>query len=115
MKENPIRFLAGVCFNRPNTEIPKAIHHMTNRVMFCVRWLTLALVLLFANAPSSAQFVNAGLKSGFNISWTHPDDADFRNHYNTSPVPGYNTGAVFSFQLKKRYFLHTEILYSTKG
>lgn len=71
--------------------------------------------ILFTAIPAFPQIVNAGLKGGFNMSWTHSDNTDFRDEYNTRPVPGFNAGAVFAFQLKKRYFLHTELLYSKKG
>ena len=33
----------------------------------------------------------------------------------SNPIPGFNVGLVAAFEVKKRYFLHTELLYSTKG
>ena len=71
--------------------------------------------MLFLATPVFPQVVNVGLKAGFNMSWTGSDNEEFRDDYNVSPVPGFNAGAIFSFQLKDRYFLHTEILYATKG
>lgn len=79
------------------------------------RWLTFMSGILLTTVPAYPQVLNAGLKAGFNLSWTRSDNADFRSEYSTSPVRGFNAGAVFSFQLKKRYFLHTEVLYATKG
>ncbi len=65
--------------------------------------------------PAYPQIVNGGIKAGFNYSWTHSDDETYRDLYNIRPVPGFNAGIVASFQLKKRYYLHTELLYATKG
>jgi hypothetical protein len=83
--------------------------------MVNVRWVMVMAGMLFTALPAFPQVVNAGLKAGYNYSWTRSDNADFRKDYTTSPVGGINAGAVFSFQLKKRYYLHTEIIYSTKG
>lgn len=82
--------------------------------MVRVLWLTLVSAFL-ATVPACAQVINAGLKLGANYSWTRSDDSDFRREYNTRGVPGFNIGAAFSFQLKERYFLHTELLFSKKG
>ena len=79
-----------------------------------VWWLTFVFGF-FAIAPAFPQVINAGLKVGANYSWTHSDDADFRKEYNTYGVVGFNAGVVLSFQLKERYFLQTEFLYSKKG
>src|SRR5688500_10851304 len=88
---------------------------MRNDYIVHLRWLVILSALVSMRAPAFSQIVNAGVKAGFNYSWTHADDAEFRSEYNTAPVPGFNAGAVFSFQVKKRYYLHTEILYTTKG
>ena len=80
-----------------------------------VRCLTIVSAMFLASIPAFPQVINAGLKGGFNWSWTHSDDADFRSEYDIKGVPGFNGGAVFSFQLRKRYYLHTELLYATKG
>jgi len=65
--------------------------------------------------PADAQIINAGLKAGFNYSWTTSDNYDFRKNYDIAPVTGVNAGGVLAFQLKQRYYLHTELLYATKG
>ena len=88
---------------------------MKGSLMVSVRWLTFFAGMSLPAIPAFPQVVNAGLKGGFNWSWTRSDEAGFRREYSTRPVPGFNAGAVFSFQLKKRYFLHTELLYATKG
>jgi hypothetical protein len=56
-----------------------------------------------------------GLKAGPQLSWMKSDDPDFRKTVRTLPKPGYSAGAVLSFKVKDRYFLHTEYLFSTKG
>lgn len=87
-----------------------------NASLATLRGLLLLLSgIVVGQTAAYSQVVNAGLKGGFNLSWTHSDNRDFRREYNTKPVPGFNAGAVFSFQVKKRYYLHTEILYATKG
>ena len=89
---------------------------MKGCLVTCLRWLAFtAGILMFPEIPAFSQIVNAGLKGGFNLSWTRSDNTDYRRQYDTKPVPGFNAGAVFSFQVKRRYFLHTEILYATKG
>jgi hypothetical protein len=80
-----------------------------------LRGLALLSAMFLSAIPAFPQILSAGLKGGFNFSWTRSDDSDFRKAYHVHPVPGFNAGAVFSFQLKKRYYLHTELLYSTKG
>lgn len=62
-----------------------------------------------------SQIVHAGLRAGLNYSWTRPYDKDFRQHYNVVPILGFNAGFAFSFRVKERYFLHTDLIYSSKG
>lgn len=64
-----------------------------------------------------SQVMYAGLKSGFQASWTKHDDTHttYDDLYKIYPVPGFNFGGVFSFKVRDRYFLHTECLFSTKG
>jgi hypothetical protein len=88
---------------------------MKDSLTVTVRWLAFLSGILFTSVPAVAQVVSAGLKGGFNLSWTRSDDVDFRKAYSTHPVPGFSAGAVFSIEIKKRYSLHTEFLYSTKG
>lgn len=73
------------------------------------------IVLLLVSTPLFSQVVRMGIKGGAQMSWVRSDDAGFRETVKIRPVPGYNAGAVFSFKVKERYFLHTEYLFSTKG
>jgi hypothetical protein len=70
---------------------------------------------LIAGPDLFAQVVHVGVKGGLNLSWVRPQEPDFRKAYNISPVFGFNGGAAFNFNLREKYFLHSEILYSTKG
>lgn len=56
-----------------------------------------------------------GVKGGFQYSWTRLDDPTQPGVVSSNPIPGFNVGLVAAFEVKKRYFLHTELLYSTKG
>ncbi len=52
---------------------------------------------------------------GVNYSWTSFGDRDNNAFYNVKPVPGFHVGGHIAFKVRKRFFLHTSILYSTKG
>jgi hypothetical protein len=80
-----------------------------------VIYRALSALFVIVSGTASAQLLHAGLKAGANISWVRPDESEFRDQVNIAPIPGFNAGAVFSFKMKDRFFLHTEILYSTKG
>jgi|688.fasta_scaffold239468_1 hypothetical protein len=56
-----------------------------------------------------------GVKGGLQYSWTRLDDPTQQGVVSNNPVLGFNVGLVAAFEVKKRYFLHTELLYSTKG
>jgi hypothetical protein len=79
-------------------------------------WLK-CFILFFSVISNVAysQIIQAGLKGGFNLSWVRPNEKEFRETYDIKPVPGFNAGFVFSFKMKDRFFLNTELLYSTKG
>ncbi len=53
--------------------------------------------------------------AGVNYSWNSFSDSDDRIAFNVKPVLGYHFGAHFAFMVRKRFFLHTSIVYSTKG
>lgn len=77
-----------------------------------------SILLALMAAPSQkvfSQIIDIGLKAGGQWSWVRSDDAAFRKLVNIHPVPGYNAGAVIAFKVMKRFSLHTEYLYSTKG
>lgn len=72
---------------------------------------SLALVNL---KPLSAQLL-IGPVVGGNYSWIVFDDKELKNSQSVSPVFGYHAGIHLGFTIRKRFFLHTSIIYSTKG
>jgi hypothetical protein len=56
-----------------------------------------------------------GAVAGANYSWTSFGDRDYKDLYKVRPVFGYHFGGHISFRVRKRFFLHTSIIYSTKG
>lgn len=73
------------------------------------------LIITCLCGAASAQEIHIGVKAGANYSWVRYDDADFRKNTSVSPVFGYSAGLAGSFKMKDRFFLHTELIYSTKG
>jgi len=72
-------------------------------------------LLVAATADSVySQVVRTGFKAGAQFYWSSLDDKGFRDTVSTSPAPGFALGAVASFKVKDRYFLHTEYLYSQR-
>ena len=59
--------------------------------------------------------VYLGPMAGGQLSWAKFDNADLYDAYSIKPVIGYHAGANISLKVRKRFFLHTSILYSTKG
>jgi len=90
---------------------------MCVRKIISLKYLFLAFVMtLLMSRSAYSQVMDYGIKAGFNASWVRvDDDPDYRKATKIAPVPGFSAGAAFSFKLKKRYFLHAELLYSTKG
>jgi hypothetical protein len=78
-----------------------------------VRLLLIFLFLGFTEV-SFAQ-VLIGPSVGINYSWTTFDDKDNKALYKVTPVIGYHAGFNFSFRVRKRFFLHSSLIYSTKG
>jgi hypothetical protein len=74
------------------------------------------IVILFwlSSAPSYSQIL-LGATAGGNFSWVSFGDKDSRDLYKVKPVWGYHAGAQLSFRVRKRFFLHTSLVYSTKG
>lgn len=59
--------------------------------------------------------VYVGPIAGGQLSWTKFDNRDLYDAYRAKPVIGYHAGVNFSLKVRKRFFLHTSVLYSTKG
>jgi hypothetical protein len=79
-----------------------------------VKRLLFSLVLLFGVVGLSAQIL-IGPTVGPNFSWTTFDDKDLKDVYNVSPIIGFHAGVALSFRVQKRFFLHSSLIYSTKG
>lgn len=73
-----------------------------------------ALLVLFCTAPVFSQIL-VGPEIGGNFCWTSFGDKDLKDVYNVSPVFGYHVGGHLAFLVRKRFFLHTSLLYATKG
>jgi hypothetical protein len=74
-----------------------------------------SLLVLLASMQLSTAQVLVGPVVGGQYSWVSFDDKDFKDVYTVKPVPGFHAGASLSFLVRKRFFLHTSILYSVKG
>lgn len=72
------------------------------------------LLAVFIAANASAQIL-IGPTAGPNFSWIAFDDKDLNDIYDVRPVTGFHAGMALSFRVQKRFFLHTQFLYSTKG
>ncbi len=83
--------------------------------------LTFCPSLLFsqtAKAPTAeakTSKILIGPVAGVNYSWSSFGDSDDRSTFNTTPVFGFHVGGHIAFKVRKRFFLHTSVLYSTKG
>lgn len=76
-------------------------------------YFALGLVLIL-NVPSYSQLL-VGPEVGVNYSWTSFRDKDLKEVYKMSPVPGFHVGGHLAFKVRNRFFLHTSLLYATKG
>ncbi len=65
-------------------------------------------------AKKGAQIL-VGAIAGANYSWTSFGNSDNKDLYKVRPVFGYHFGLHTSFRVRKRFFLHTSVIYSTKG
>jgi hypothetical protein len=88
---------------------------INHKKLKAVRFLCLGITLLLSSQNLFSQVIEAGLKGGLLTSWVRYDEADYRKIVKTNPVLGYSAGAVVSFKVTDKYFLHTEYLFSTKG
>jgi len=74
------------------------------------------LIFLFSlTSGASLAQVLTGPSVGVNYSWITFGDKDYNNYYTVKPVLGYHAGVNLSFRVRKRFFLHSSIIYSTKG
>jgi len=73
------------------------------------------LALFVLGSQHAISQVLVGPVVGGNYSWATFSDKDLKKTYKQSGVFGFHAGAELSFRVKKRYFLQTSLLYSTKG
>jgi hypothetical protein len=81
-----------------------------------VKIRTISCIIFFVSLSNllPAQIL-VGPVAGAQYSWISYDDKDNKDLYKVKPVPGFHAGAMISFLVRKRFFLHTSFLYSTKG
>jgi hypothetical protein len=72
------------------------------------------LFFLTCDIAASAQLL-IGPTLGPQLSWSTFDDKDYKQIYKSKPVFGFHAGINVSFRVRKRFFLHTALIYSTKG
>jgi hypothetical protein len=77
--------------------------------------IALIVIVFSASFQSLTAQVLMGPVIGGQYSWTSFDDKDNKDVYTVRPVPGFHAGLGLSFSVRKRFFLHTAFLYSTKG
>jgi hypothetical protein len=56
-----------------------------------------------------------GPSVGVNYSWITFDEKENKDYYKVTPVPGFHAGVNLSFKVRKRFFLHSSLIYSQKG
>lgn len=76
-------------------------------------WFIFLLIIIVTKSTSAQILV--GPVAGANYSWTSFSDKDQKKAYQVSPVFGFHVGGHLSFKVQKRFFLHTSLLYSSKG
>jgi hypothetical protein len=79
-----------------------------------IKYIFFIIVAAGMTSFSHAQIL-VGPVFGGQYSWVSFGDKDDKDLYNVKPVWGYHAGASVSFLVRKRFFLHTSVLYSTKG
>jgi len=75
--------------------------------------LSIAAILLLSTSAFSQLLV--GPEVGVNYSWASFADKELKDRYKVNPVVGFHAGGHVAFKVRKRFFLHTSLLYSTKG
>jgi hypothetical protein len=79
-----------------------------------IRTIVCLFVFILCSKLTSAQIL-VGPVAGGQYSWISFDDKENKDTYEVKPVFGFHAGIGLSFLVRKRFFLHTSFLYSTKG
>lgn len=77
---------------------------------FC--WSAFLLSLFWYQASSQ---ILVGPIAGANYSWTTFANKDLKDSYKMVPTFGFHVGGHLAFKVRNRFFLHTSLLYTTKG
>lgn len=75
-------------------------------------WFVLLLSLCGSQASSQ---ILVGPIAGANYSWTTFANKDLKETYKVIPTFGFHVGGHLAFKVRNRFFLHTSLLYVTKG
>lgn len=81
----------------------------------CYRLVFIFLAVFYIALNHSSAQIYVGAKAGLQYSWVNFQNDSDKDFLSVDPVFGYNAGVLFAFSVKKRFFLQTELLYSTKG
>ncbi len=81
----------------------------------CHKLVFITFAVLFLGLNESVSQIYVGAKAGLQYSWVNFQNESDKDFLSQDPVFGYNGGIIFSFNVRKRFFLQTEILYSVKG
>lgn len=81
---------------------------------FVVCALFFIAAFMFSASPSRAQLL-IGPRAGAQISWVSFDDQDYKDLYDVKFLPGYVAGFTLAFEVKERFYLQTDFVYSRKG
>jgi Outer membrane protein beta-barrel domain len=77
-------------------------------------YFLIAFLLFFLTTSTFSQIL-VGPVAGANYSWTSFRDEDLKDAYGMSPVFGFHVGGHLAFKVQKRFFLHTSLVYASKG
>jgi hypothetical protein len=73
------------------------------------------LLILLLPCPNAFSQILVGPVAGANYSWTSFSDKDLKDAFQMNPVFGFHVGGHLAFKVRNRFFLHTSILYASKG
>ncbi len=75
----------------------------------------LIVFLSFSSVTPVFSQILVGPVAGANYSWTSFRDKDLKDAYSMTPVFGFHAGGHLAFKVRKRFFLHSSLVYASKG
>jgi Outer membrane protein beta-barrel domain len=78
-------------------------------------FLWFALVAMSMLSRQAFSQILVGPVAGANYSWTTFGDKDLKDSFKSTPTFGFHAGGHLAFKVRNRFFLHTSLLYATKG